>query len=174
MKKKITFYITVFALFLVFKVAYTYATTNDLIFLLKPTSKLVSIVTNNNSTYSINSGFYHQNLNILIDKSCSGFNFWMLCFLMLSFLCLKYASTTTFKILTIPIILVISYGITLFVNASRILFSILIENHLKTSSMEKIANTHQLEGIFIYLSYLILVYLGFEYLLKKTHYEKLT
>jgi hypothetical protein len=41
-------------------------------------------LTGSHSVYISDKGYYHDNLNILIEKSCSGFNFLLLCFCMLT------------------------------------------------------------------------------------------
>ena len=151
MRNKIPYYLTSIVLFILLKAVYTLTITNDLYFLLKPTNTLVSLVTNSNANYAPNTGFYHTNLNIVIDKSCSGFNFWMICFIMLTFLSIRYINKTTFKFLTIPVILIVSYFITIFVNASRILFSILIDGQFKFFSIEK-TPLHINWKVFLYTS----------------------
>jgi len=47
-------------------------------------------------------GYFHSKLNIVIEKSCSGFNFWILCFMVFAYLGLKYFDKPLHKILTLP------------------------------------------------------------------------
>lgn len=166
------YYFVGLLLFVVLKFMFSALGNDAFVFLTKPTSKIISIVTNSTFIYSSNAGFYFENLNIIIDKSCSGFNFWLLCFIMILFSFLKYLQSHLKKLLAFPCILLIAYCITLFVNTSRILISLLIENtlHLEYKWL------HQTEGVFIYLSFLMLLYLTINHLQTKylKYYEKLT
>lgn len=171
-KKNIGYYVIAILLFIVSKFAYSYAKNDMVTFLTKPTSKIISFITNSTAIYNPESGFYYENLNIVIDKSCSGFNFFILLYLLLFFSTIKIIQQEFYKIITIPTMLLLAYLITLFVNTSRILISIFIEN--KTAL--KYEWLHQAEGVFIYLSFLIIFYKLSEYLQTKIikHHAKLT
>lgn len=174
--KNIIYYFIAIAIFILLKITYTISDNNDLTFLLKPTDKLIGLVTNSTSLYSAERGYFHGQLNILIDKSCSGFNFWILSFLMLYFLTLKFLhNKIQYRLLALPAILTCTYVLTIFVNTSRILFSVFI--HKVGTNFTGVNSNwlHQAEGTFIYLGFLIIIYLGFDLLLNtlKPHYEKL-
>ncbi len=166
-KKNHLYYVIVLGAYLVFKVLYTKAAITNLIFLLKPTNKILEMVLNSKAQFLIDKGYYYDHLNIVINKSCSGFNFWMLCFMMLTFLTLKSVQKHSYKIMSIPLIFLLTYLLTLFVNTSRILFSIVFQKIQINYVGVEYDWLHQAEGIFIYLSFLILIYLGAEHLLKK-------
>lgn len=174
--KNIFYYLTAIGLFIVLKFGYTIANTNDLIFLLKPTDKLVGLLTSSKSVYFADKGFYYQNLNIIIEKSCSGFNFLLLCFSMISILALKYVRNSLYKALIIPVALLSAYLMTIFVNASRIFASIVLQ-HQTNSFMPKNSQlvVHETIGIITNLSFLVLGYYLLERFFKnKTNYEKPT
>lgn len=157
--KNIPYYLTTIGLFILLKFGYTLADNDNLIFLLKPTDKIVGLLTGSNSVYLSDKGYYHGNLNILIEKSCSGFNFMLLCFCMLSFLFLKYADKIFFY-LTIPFALIVSYLLTIFVNASRIIASITMQqqaNNFLPNRSHLIL--HEIVGVIINLTFLILIYI---------------
>ncbi|WP_425567980.1 exosortase K [Postechiella marina] len=153
------------------KFAYSLANNNMISFLTKPTNAIISFITNNASSYSPKTGFYYSNLNIVIDKSCSGFNFWMLLFLLLFFSTLKFIKTYKNKLLLFLATLLISYLLTLFTNTSRILVSLFITQNTSLHY----SWLHQAEGVFIYLSFLIVFYLSLNYLQNKftNKHEKL-
>jgi len=136
------------------KLTYSYATNDSLFFILKPLSSIVSFLISSDFIYINESGFYFENLNITIDKSCSGINFWIISFVVFSFSFLRLARSNFKKFLSIPILLVLTFIFTLFANTSRILTSIIIS---KQTNLDY-PWLHQAEGIFIYLSLLILVY----------------
>jgi len=176
MEKNTLYYLTAIGIFLLLKIGFIFANNNDLIFLLKPTNHLIEFFTHSNALYLTESGYFHQRLNIIIDKSCSGFNFWILCYLMLTFLALRFLTHKIYKFLLIPSMLVLAYLMTILVNASRILLAIFIDRLGEQFISDQINWLHQAEGIFVYLFFLIIIYLGFEHLLKRLtqHHAKFT
>ena len=126
--KNFLYYLSAIAIFLLLKTVYPYAENDDLFFILSPVNRLLEFLTNSESQYYSDSGYYYQTLNILIEKSCSGFNFLMLCFLMLAFQLAGYFNKNNFKYLLLPFALFLSYILTIFTNTSRIILSILGQN----------------------------------------------
>lgn len=172
-KQKNTIYqLAILVFFICAKLTYSHANNNTISFLTRPTNAIISFITNKTYTYSPEAGFYYTSLNIVIDKSCSGFNFWMLLFLLLFFSTLKLTKTHKNKFLLFPATLLISYLLTLFVNTSRILASLFIAQNTSL----QYSWLHQAEGVFIYLSFLIVFYLSLNYLQIKfiNNHEKLT
>lgn len=170
--KNIFYYILGILIFVSLKLAFSNADNDQIIFLIKPLNHMVSLLTESIATYNNQIGFFHQKLNITIDKSCSGFNFWMLSFIMLFFTVLKQIKKGLYKFLMIPFSLLITYTLTLFVNTSRILVSLFIE---KTTQLNYLW-LHQAEGVFIYLSFLIIFQMTINYFQSKIlkNYENLT
>lgn len=169
LKNRIYFFLAS-ALFIILKFAHANAENNDLYFLLKPLNQIVGFVLDSSSVYYQDIGFYHKALNITIDKSCSGFNFLLLSFLIIYISSLKVLKSHFQKIVGIPLALIIAFVFTLFVNASRILTSILIEKKTNLNY----SWLHETEGTFIYVSFLILLYLFVNHIQHKIHsHEKL-
>jgi len=157
--------LTALLLFLLLKVGYTQTSVDDLLFLLYPTDVLVSIFTNSSSFYIHGSGYFHSVHNILIEKSCGGFNFLILYFIVSYLTCLQHFKTPAIRWVMLPICWIGSYLITICVNTSRIITAISINksknNFLNGSWM------HHLQGTFIYLFFLLVSYLILKYLLNK-------
>ena len=174
--KNIPYYLTTIGLFILLKFGYTVADNDNLIFLLKPTNKIVELLTGSHSVYFSDKGFYHDNLNILIEKSCSGFNFLILCFCMLTFLFLKYVNKTNLKSLTILLALVVSYLLTIFVNSSRIFVSIIMQQQADNFLPNRPhLILHETVGVITNLTFLILIYIVSEkFLTNKYQNAKLT
>ena len=172
--KNIPYYFATIGLFILLKLAYSHADNNDLIFLLKPTDKIVQILTGTHAIYIPDKGYYHNSLQIFIDKSCSGFNLMVICFCMLTFLFLKYPEKTIFKILTIPTAFLLSYLFTIFINASRIFVSIITTqqaNYFLNNGPHLIL--HEIVGVITNLIFLIIIYITFDkWLTKKFYNEK--
>jgi exosortase K len=171
--KNIPYYLTAVGLFVLLKFGFTVANNDDLIFLLKPTDKLVGLLTGSHSVYLADNGYFHANLNIFIDKSCSGFNFWVLGFLTFTYLTVKYFDKHFHKILTIPFALIGAYLLTIFVNSSRIFASIIVQTQAKNYFVNQQHLIHEAIGIITNLTFLILAYILIEKLLiHKRHNAK--
>jgi len=170
--RNMPYYLTAIGLFIVLKFGFTIAGNDALTFLLKPTDKLVGFLTGSQSVYILNSGYYHDKLNIVIEKSCSGFNFWILCFLVFTYLALKYFDKSLHKVLSFPIVLTCTYLLTVFVNSSRIFASIVVRNQTIGILPNQQYLLHETIGIITNLSFLILVYYLVEKSLKYRQYAK--
>lgn len=174
--KNPTYYVLAIGIFILLKFAFTFSNNSNLAFLLKPTNRLVGILANSPSVYSPEKGYFHESLNIIIDKSCSGFNLWVLTFLMLSFLFLKYAEKKFQRVLVIPASLALAYIITVFVNVSRIYISIVTQSQINPFLSENQQPIlHEAIGVITNLTFLILIYFTIDkYLNKKQNHAKLT
>ena len=169
--KNTPYYLTAVGLFILLKFGYTLAENNDLTFLIKPTDKLVGLLTGSDSVYLSESGYYHEHLNIIIDKSCSGFNFCILCFLLYTYLAVRHFDKTLNKILTIPIALIGAYLLTIFVNTSRIFVSIVVQSQTKSVFLNHQHIIHEAIGITTNLTFLILAYVLIEKKLTHKRYN---
>jgi exosortase K len=169
--KNIPYYLTAVGLFILLKFGFTLADNNDLTFLLKPTDKLVGLLTGSQSVYLPESGYFHEHLNVIIDKSCSGFNFWILCFLLFTYLPVKYFDRTISKILTIPTVLIGAYLLTIFVNTSRIFVSIVVQSQTESIFLNHQHIIHEAIGITTNLTFLILAYVLIEKILNHKRYN---
>jgi exosortase K len=153
--KKTPYYLTAVGLFILLKFGFKLADNNDLTFLLKPTDKLVGLLTGLHSVYLPASGYFHPHLNIMIDKSCSGFNFWILCFLLYTYLTVNHFDKNLSKILTIPSSLIGAYILTIFVNTARIFVTIVVQTQTKNIIQNHQHIIHEAIGIITYLSFMI-------------------
>ncbi len=165
-KKNIPYYLMTLGVFLFLKFSYTISNTDNMAFLLKPTNKMVSLMTGFSSVFIKQKGYYFEALNIIIDKSCSGFNFLLICFLMLSFLSVKYFERSLYKTFAFISSIFAAFLITLLVNSSRIMASIIIEGQNAVSLKIDHRIMHESIGIITNLSFLIFTYFIVEKLLK--------
>lgn len=171
--KNLPYYLTAAGLFILLKFGFTLAGNNDLAFLLKPTDRLVGLLTGSHSVYFAENGFYHHELNILIDKSCSGFNFWMLSFLVFTYLAVKYAHKPFHKALSIPAVLTGAYLLTIFVNTSRVFVSLIVQAQTKSPFVNQQHLIHEAVGIITNLTFLVLTYYLIEkFLTHRQHHAK--
>jgi len=159
------YYFLTFGVFIILKFTYTLADTNHLKFLLSPINRILKLITGAHSRFIIDRGFYFDQFNVIIDKSCSGFNFLLICFLMLSFVSLKYFEKRGNKVLAMIFSLLGAYVLTILVNSSRIFSLIIIHNQSIALAGNPIV--HESIGILTNLTFLILTYLVVNYLLTK-------
>ena len=165
MERNIPCYLIVAGLFILLKFGFTLADNGDLAFLLLPVNGIVGFLTGSSAVFLPEDGFFHEKLGILIDKSCSGFNFWMLCFLVFSYPALRYTDRPLHKFLSIPVVLLFSYLLAVFVNTSRIFTSLLLQHYMGNIRPEQQDLFHQATGITINLSFLLLSYFMMEKIL---------
>ena len=163
------YYIPVAVIVVLAKFAYAGATTTQLLFILSPTQTLISYITGANAVYILNQGFLFEDLKILIDKSCSGGNFWILSFFVFSVLFFKYVEKVFHKFLTILFVALFSFCFTIVVNTCRISASIIIQKQSAVFFEPSLQHLiHQGIGITTNLVFLIFSYYLIEqYLLKK-------
>jgi exosortase K len=152
------YYIVVILLFLGLRYVYTQATTDNVLLLLAPTSKIVSLLLGSPAEYDSTNGYFFANLGIVINKSCSGFTFWLVAFTMLIFVRLQHCESHFSKILLFIKGAIIVYLLTVLANASRILFAIKI-NQLLPDLHQEYYWLHETQGNAIYLAVLIGFYL---------------
>lgn len=171
--KNTVYYLLLGLLFLFLKIFYTQADNSNLAFLLKPTSYSIELITGSSSVFIPEKGFFHEDLNILIDKSCSGFNFWMLCFTLFSFTFIQNR-VAKINFYFFPVMLFLTYLLTLLTNTSRILIAIKIQTDLRFLSEEYYYLAHEAQGSFVFVFFFILFYLALHFIFLKDYNEKPT
>lgn len=142
-------------MFVLLKLAYKFGDNDFVYALIYPTNYLFSITENSTWHYSSDLGFYHQQLQVIIDKSCSGGNFFILTLCLIYFTGLNIVNSIRSLIVLILISSAIGYIYTILVNVSRIsIISTLNEYDIGGSGW-----THEAIGSFVYLSALMTLYL---------------
>ena len=162
-KQDYKFLIIAVMLFLNLKYVFTFFDNDDMLFILKPVNILFSLFTGHIAEYSSETGYFYDKLNIIIDKSCSGYNFMLLTFVLVYTGILKYISSDRTKYLSLPVVMIIAYIYTIIVDISRIIISYLIQRKMAFHNEWM----HEVTGIFVYLFALISIYLLVQYLMKK-------
>ncbi len=140
------------------KLFYTNCQTEDLKLFLKPVSMVVSFFTGASYHYSAETGYLFPSLQISIEKSCSGVNFFVMAFCMVSISVLPFYKTAVRKFLAIAGFTFGAFFFTILANSSRIIIAI---NSLRWSELFYTLGTdkmHLYQGSFIYIFFLILFY----------------
>jgi exosortase K len=165
------YYVTAALIFVLLKVGFTLSADNDLAFLLIPTDKLVGLLAGSRSVFIENAGYFHEKLNIIIGKTCSGFNFLLLSFLVFAWLAVKYFNKPLRKFLNIPIAFICACLLAVFVNASRIIASVALQNKIQFFFPGRLNLIHEAVGIITELMFLVLAYCLIENFLKQRGYH---
>jgi len=170
---KSIFYFFIIGIYLSFKYLHRLADSNELLFLFSPVSKVIQLVSGYSYSIMLDGSFGFSELNIIIDKSCSGFNLFALCFILLSCLMVQHFDKTVQHISALVIAGIVAYFFTIAVNATRILVSISLEEQIASLFSIESNIAHTLIGITNNLSFLILIYLIAEnFLIKLTSHER--
>jgi exosortase K len=152
---------------LAMKIFFSASTVDQLKFILFPVSLLVEIISGSSFHFVTESGYEMDNSFIVIDKSCSGINFFIISSCMAAYLIIPTMKSHWDKATGIGTSILASFVLTLFVNAFRISTAI---SFLKYFGKEHVVNSktgHHVQGIIFYFSFLIIYYLIFNHLIKK-------
>lgn len=169
MNKNIPYYLIAIGLFVLLKFWIGTFDNDQLQFLLRPTDMIFGLLTGSHSVYSSESGFFYEKFNILIDKSCSGYNFLLLCFIMLYFQIIKYEKQLKYKFLLLFVSLFIAYILTLLINSSRIIISVFIQNGKFDLFNFEPHIIHESIGVLTYLIFLVITYFLTNKILEKKY-----
>ncbi len=171
--KNIPYFITAGVIVFILKWFYTSASLNDVFFLLNPTAKFLSVVSGYDSVFSPVDGYYFAELQIVIDKSCSGFNLMLISFLLFVFLLVQNAKKGTTKVIAMVLSFLLAYVFTILVNTSRILISILVQSKTDVIFSTQKGLIHEAIGVATNITFLIIAYLFIDRFLNKRN-AKLT
>lgn len=160
-------------LFVGLKFLYTKAASDDLLLLLSPVNFFVGLFTGQTSFYELEIGYIYSGLNISITKECSGFQFWVLSFLIFSISTQTLLRKSGVKLLSILLIFFLTYLITLIANTSRIICSIYFMTPLTWINLSSI-QIHEILGVIIHLLFLVAFYLLFQSIKTKIFNEEST
>lgn len=172
--KSLFLFITVVLTYVVLKFLFKGVGTDEILFLLKPVNNIFEMLTGSPSIYLKGEGYFHPQLDIIINKSCAGYNFWLLCFMMLTFLLLQKVKRSQIFVVSIPLLLIFSYLITIVVNVSRMVFIIKFKGIAQKIEIIEGDLLHEMQGAFVYLFFLVVIYLSADAIIQNfnNRYEK--
>ena len=139
---------------LALKYHYSTASVNDLRWVLAPTTFLVEWVTGTRFVFESRAGYMSDDRTFLIAASCSGVNFLIISFLMLSIGKLWRDRALGWQF--VPISFVVAYLTTLIANTTRIVAALGSQN-LQMPWLTR-DELHRVEGIVIYFGSLFLLF----------------
>ncbi len=135
----------------------------DLRFLLWPLGKMLGFFTGEPGLWQAGEGWGFQ--GFVVDKSCAGFNFWLIASSAFCFTLVE-RSKNKWPLGGLILALLSAYGLSLLANTARILGATLL---LKLGAdLPFLASdfAHQVEGTFVYFSLLVLGFWGFDRVLR--------
>lgn len=138
---------------------YSMASSDDILWILGPTSYLVELLTGLKFILESGAGYVNHDVMIVIAKSCSGINFLIICFCMACYFILpKYRSILT-KSAALCSIALGAYMATLVANTVRIIIAIHLYSAQHILEWVSARRIHHLEGTVVYFVFLLLTHL---------------
>ena len=153
------------------KLFYRHANTADLDLFLAPPSYLLRLFTGSHFTLTID-GYYFYDLNTIIDKSCSGFNLFLIYVAVGSFCFLKNKGSLIRSVLGFAVVFIASYLLTMITNFFRIYTLLNVEDPVSSVLSLPSRYIHEGIGVINNTIFLIIAYLITSYLQNKYHHEK--
>jgi len=147
---------------LALKSYYSTATADDLIWILRPTTALVELLSGQHFEFESYAGYMSSDRRFVIAVPCAGVNFLITAFLMLALrrlwrerfrgICWRY----------IPFAGVLAYLVTLIANTTRIWLA--LELRARAVAISGLTNNqlHRVEGIVVYFTFLLLLFVLLE------------
>ncbi|MFN6177719.1 MAG: exosortase K [Flavobacteriales bacterium] len=131
---------------------YRTATVDDLELLLGPVAHLVALLGNTAFVEVAGEGYFFPDLNMVIDRSCSGTNFLVIATATFAFLVLKSTNGGCLRPMLALLMLPAAYTLTVLTNTGRILSMVALQRLGHTPS----ALLHEALGAAVFLIALIL------------------
>lgn len=145
------------------KAGFSLATVNQLQWFLNPVVTIVELFTRINFTWTTDVGFT-SNANVIIEKSCSGTNFYSICLMLLMIKSWNVFNIQS-KLLHFSSLVVISFFITIIANSMRIISAIKLASFHELTTYINSKSSHLLLGSIIYILILLLL----NHLITKNH-----
>jgi len=134
------------------------AGSEDLAWILRPTASLVEQISGIPFVQESHTGFVNYARRIVIAPACAGVNFLIISFCMAAFSGLHHIRHRSLTWLWLAGAMAGAYGLTIFVNALRIILSIYSYDADIHSGWLTTQRVHRLEGVVIYFFFLWLFY----------------
>ena len=144
---------------LALKAYYSTATANDLRWILAPTTALVELLSGRRFQFESYAGYMSSDHTFLIAVPCAGVNFLITAFLMVALRRLWRERFHAIKWRFIPFAAVLAYVATLIANTTRIWFALELRARAVAVSGLTGNQLHRLEGIVVYFSFLLALFI---------------
>lgn len=148
------------------KLFYSSSSVDELGWILGPTARLVELASSVRFTFESGAGYMSADRTFLIAASCSGVNFMIAAFLMLSVEWLSSRLTARAGWAFLPAMLAVSYLTTVIVNAVRIMVALQLRSIDPEVVWLDAEQLHRVEGIVVYFGALVVLFFGSERLFR--------
>src|SRR6476661_7315471 len=147
---------------LALKFYYSTATADDLLWILRPTTTLVELLSGQHFEFESYAGYMSSDRRFVIAVPCAGVNFLITAFLMLALRRLWRERFRGIRWRYIPFAGVLAYLVTLIANTTRIWLA--LELRARAVAISGLTNNqlHRLEGIVVYFTFLLLLFVLLE------------
>jgi len=137
---------------------YAGAEVEDLKWMLRPTTRLVSVVTGERFTWQAEEGYLSSDRLFLVEKSCAGINFMIAAFGLLVIAFAHRARPGGAALAVLGGSLLAGYSAAVVINAVRIAVAMWLAAHPGFFRALKAADVHRIEGILVYFGGLMLLH----------------
>jgi exosortase K len=168
-------FLTVIALVLAagLKTFYSAANVNDLRWILAPTTFLVEMVTGESFHFESYEGYMNSDYSFLIAESCSGVNFFVAAFLMISLMSI-WRDSEEGSWRSVPFAIFVAYFAAIAANTVRIALAIKLHRMEGPSIWANPEQLHRFQGIFVYFGFLLLIFVLFDRVHRQDSRKSLT
>jgi len=160
-------FILTFIALIALKLMHQQASVDDLQFLLQPVVQALSWSRPDIFTYLPGVGFVNANQSVIIDKGCSGLNFWVIACALGIFTVIPSMLSIRLKILAYLGLWVLAWAVTLLANTARINIALWYQQHSLPQPMMSPAGLHEAIGVVSYVVFLILYYVFLVYSIRQ-------
>lgn len=168
-KQNLIFYLLGILLIVGIKYFYRDAGSDELRWLLAPTTRLVTLLCGIPFVYESNAGYINHSLRFLIAPSCCGIQFMLITMVTLIF---SFIHRTKKKLCWMSASIGISYLLTILVNAMRIVLAVYVPAFLENTKLQDFCGTpeqlHTAIGVCVYFTALLTIYHIAETIFSKT------
>jgi exosortase K len=141
------------------KLLYSTASVNQLRWILAPTTVLVELVSGSRFQFESHAGYVNSDRSFVIAAACSGVNFLITAFLMLTLRKLWSNRSPDLAWRLVPIAALCAYLATLVANTVRISTALQLRDLPREIGWLSANQLHRFEGIFIYFGFLLVLFL---------------
>jgi len=147
---------------LALKQYYSIATANELRWILAPTTLIVELLSGRSFTFESYTGYMSNDHTFVIAVPCAGVNFLITAFVMLALRQLWQGRFESVGWRALPVSMAVAYVATVIANAVRICVALEIQR--RSFEVDGLTGNqlHRLEGIVVYFSFLMLLYVMVE------------
>jgi len=158
MKTKLTVVLGALPIAWALKRHYSEARADDLLWILTPTARLVSLVSGATFTWEPGEGYFAREQLFLIGKACAGVNFMIAAFVMLVWAFVAHARSLRAVPGVLGLCLAAGYAAAVLVNTLRIAIAMWFAGHPTVLPGFAAGEVHRVEGVVVYFGGLVALY----------------